>query len=283
MSDKIISFLTKSSIFIAINCFSLVYFSFLLYGIGIDLNLLFSSFLLTFTVYNLDKLSNIKEDSISLPERARFVVKYKKIITYATIASYIIALFLSFIKNLLAFFVILFPLCIGLIYSIKISNFRLKDVTGIKNITIALSWTLTGTFLPLAVSAVCFIHIIFIFYFYFIRVFIGSVLFDVRDIRGDSVNGIRTIPVFMGLKNTKRFLLVLNSTLVPWLIYFYYKGYFHKYLFVLIFAIYYGYWHIQYFCSDGFKKGKKLDLFVDGEFIPITMFALIFAPRIQFI
>ena len=80
----------------------------------------------------------------------------------------------------------------------------------------------------------------------------------------------------MGLKNTKRFLIILNSTLVPWLIFSFYQGYFHRYFFVLIFAIYYGYWHIHQFCSEGFKIEKNLDLIVDGEFIPISIFALIF-------
>lgn len=282
LPDGIISFLAKSSIFIGINCLLLVYFSFLLYNINIDINLLFSSFLLTFTVYNFDKLSNVKEDSISLPERTGFVCKYKKVIFCATVTSYIIALLLSFLKNSLALLIVLFPLCVGIIYSIKISNFRLKDITGIKNISIAFSWSLTGTFLPLAVSFSNIIQVIFIFYFYFIRVFIGSILFDVRDIEGDRINGVRTIPVFLGLKKTKRLLIILNSTLMPWLILSYYQDYFNRYIFVLIFAIFYGYWHILHFCSEDLKTGKNLDLLVDGEFILIALLASIFAEGILF-
>lgn len=163
----------------------------------------------------------------------------------------------------------------GAFYSIKISNFRLKDIVGIKNITIALSWAVIGTFLPLAVSFHSFILISLIFYFFFIRVFIGSIVFDVRDIEGDRISGVRTIPVAFGEHKTKIFLLILNSTLIPWLAFSYLAGFFHKYTVVLIFAIAYGYWHIMYFCKEGTKIGKSLDLLVDGEWIPIVIFALI--------
>jgi 4-hydroxybenzoate polyprenyltransferase len=255
----------------------LVYFSFLLYGFIINFNLLLSSFLLTFTVYSLDKLTNIKEDSISLPERAGFISKHKKALTYITVCSYIFSLILSFLEKPFAVLVVLFPLCIGLIYSIKISDFRLKDKTGVKNITIAFSWALIGSLLPLAASFSNYIVISFIFYFFFIRVFIGSILFDVRDIEGDSLNGVRTIPVFLGIKQTKKLLLLLNLTLIPWLLFSYFRGYFHRYLLVLMIAIFYGYLHILHFCRERIKPGKLLDLLVDGEFIIIVIAACIFA------
>jgi len=265
--------LTLSSVFIALAGFFLPFFTFLLYGIDIDSGLLVSSFLLTFTVYSLDKLSNIKEDSISLPERAGFIGRHKKIMIYITISSYMVALYLSSIKNSLALFIVLFPLFMGLIYSIKISNFRLKDILAVKNITIALSWSVVGTFLPLVVSSKTFMLIASVFYFIFIKCFINTVLFDVRDIEGDSLNGVRTIPVYFGLMKTRKLLLILNSTLVLWLAYLYFQGFFHKYLLVLIFSIFFGYWYILYFCQPGLKIGKSLDLLVDGEWIPTALIA----------
>lgn len=275
--SNFISFLAISSIFIALIGLLLPYSTFLLYNINIDFNLLLSSFLLTFTVYSLDKLSNIEEDSISLPERAGFISRHKKIFIYATVASYIIALSLAFLKNILALFVILFPLCMGLIYSIKISNVRLKDIPALKNISIAASWAVVGTFLPLAVSSEHFPPIALIFYFVFIKCFINTVLFDVRDIEGDSVNGVRTIPVIFGLKKTKILLLFLNSTLILWLIISYSQSFFHQYVFVLIFSIFYGYWYTFYFCRKDKKISKSLDLLVDGEWIYIGIFLFLFS------
>ncbi len=274
--EEFVFVLTISSLFIAITGFFLPYFSFLLYGINSDFKLLFSSFLLTFAVYSLDKLSNIKEDSISLPERARFISKYKKILTFITIASYVTALFLSLSKNPSAFFVVLFPLWMGLIYSIKIVDIRLKDILAVKNIVIALSWATIGTFLPLAVSSRTLTLIAFVFYFIFMKCFINTVLFDVRDIKGDIINCVRTIPVFLGIKKTKKFLLILNSFFIPWLLLSQFQGFFHKYLLILFFNIIYGYWYIMHFCREGITIGKSLDLLVDGEWIPVVILVLLF-------
>lgn len=277
--DKSVFFLTQSSIFIAFNCLTLVYFSFLLYGISEDFNLLLSSFFITFTVYAFDKVSNIKEDSINLPERAGFIYKHRRIITGTIAASYITAFFLSILKSPYAVLVVHFPLFIGLIYSIKILNIRLKDITGLKNIVVALSWAVVGTFFPVAVSSGNFYQILGIFYYIFIKYIINTILFDVRDIDGDRTNGVTTIPVFIGLKKTKNILLLLNSTLIPFIILSYSKGFFQGYISVLIFAIFYGYWYIFYFCSGSRKIGKSIDLLVDGEWILIVFIALIFTKK----
>jgi 4-hydroxybenzoate polyprenyltransferase len=127
-----------------------VYFSFLLYKIRVNFRLLLASFFVTFAVYNLNKLTDIKEDSINLLDRAEFTGKYKHYIIFAVIASFFTALYLSFLQSPIAIFIILFPFCLGFVYSIKISNFRLKDVIGVKSITVALAWTVIGTFLPTA-------------------------------------------------------------------------------------------------------------------------------------
>ncbi|MCZ7384047.1 MAG: UbiA family prenyltransferase [Candidatus Methanoperedens sp.] len=211
-----------------------------------------------------------------MKERAGFIERHKKILTYVTIASYIIAIYLSF-SNSLALFAVLFPQIIGIIYSIKISDFRLKDITGVKNIVVALSWAVVGTFLPLGNTRRNWVQILLIFYLFFTKLFINTVLFDVRDIEGDSANGVITIPVLLGIEKTRTLLLILNSTLIFWLVFSYLQGFFQKYLLIIIFAIFYGYWYILHFCREGIKIGKSLDLLVDGEWIPIAILALIFS------
>ena len=242
----------------------------MLYDIGEDFNVLLSSFFITFTVYSFDKLSNIKEDLISLPERAEFIYRYRKIISGAIIASYILAFFLSILTNPYALLTVHFPLFIGLVYSIKLLNIRFKDITGIKNIVVALSWAVVGTSFPLAISFQDVDKIIYVFYYIFIKFFINTTLFDIRDIKGDSMNGVITIPVFLGLKKSKNLLLILNSTFIPWLMFSHLQGFFQEYIFILIFSILYGYWYIWHFCGEGREIGESLDLLVDGEFIIIV-------------
>ncbi len=273
--NKLMSFLMKSSLYIAMTAFLLPYFSFLLYNVRANVTLLIASSLCIFSIYSLNKLSDIKEDSINNPERVGFIKKYKSIIIFAVIASFIASILISFLQNPFAVLIMLFPFLMGIFYSIKVSNIRLKDIVGIKNFTVAVSWAVIGAFLPLAVNFGDFILITLIFYFFFIRVFIGSIASDVRDIEGDRASGVRTIPVVFGMHRTKIFLLLLNSSLLLWLAFSYFAGFFHNYFFVLVFFIFYGYGYILYFCREGIKIGKTMDLFVDGEWIPAVILALV--------
>lgn len=165
---KIISFLAISSLFIATTGFLLPYFSFLLYGIKANYNLLLASFLCMYAIYSLNKLSDLKEDAINTPDRVGFITKYKNYVAISVIISIFLSLFLSFIVNPYAIFIMLFPFLMGILYSIKIFNFRLKDVIGIKNITVALSWAVIGTFLPMTTSfKINLILTSLVFYFFF--------------------------------------------------------------------------------------------------------------------
>ncbi len=164
--NKILSFLTITSIYIATAGFLVSFFSFVLYEINIDFVLPLASFFATFAIYNLNKLTDIKEDSINLVSRAKFTEKNKHYIIFSIIIASFAALYLSFLQSLSAIYIILFPFCIGFVYSIKISTFRLKDIIGIKSIAVALAWAVIGAFMPIAVHSSNLTMISLIFFFF---------------------------------------------------------------------------------------------------------------------
>ncbi|MCE8427197.1 MAG: UbiA family prenyltransferase [Candidatus Methanoperedens sp.] len=265
----------STSLFLATGGFFKVIFSGLLYNTFASYNAIIT-FLITFGVYGLNKLTDIKEDAINTPERANIIGKIQSKFKFFVAISFILSLLLGFIENILTLPVLIFPLFLGTLYSVKLSNNlpRLKDITGVKNLTIALSWAVVTAFLPVIfISEKKIILILLIFWFFFLKSYINSILFDVRDIQGDIINKVRTVPVFLGITRTKNLLLALNSIYIPWLIFSYSQGFFRRYLFIFFFAIAYGYWYILYFCKERKKIGKSLDLLVDGEFIGIAIMA----------
>lgn len=276
ISYKFVSFLISTSLFLAISGSFKIIFSGLLFNM-FSFNIILITFLTIFSTYGLNKLTDINEDTINNPERANIIKKGGVVFKFSVAISFMLSLILGFLENVMTLPVILFPLFLGLLYSVKLnSNLpRLKDITGVKNITVALSWSVGTTFLPVIfLSEKRIISVILIFYLFFIKSCINSIIFDIRDIKGDRESNIRTIPVLLGKDKTKRLLLILNSTLIPWLIFTCYKGFFHRYFFVLILLILYGYWYILYFSGDNIKKGKIMDLLIDGEFIMIAIIAL---------
>ena len=274
---NMVAFLISTSLFLAASGVCKLYLSFLLYGIASRWNLLTATFLLIFSVYGLNKLTDIKEDRINNPERVGYVEKVARILKYTVPLALFLSLVLSVFSSPWAVLVVLFPIVSGVLYSIRLSpNYpRLKDITGIKNTIIALTWANGTTFLPyLVAGGVQPQKVILIYYFFFMKSMINTILFDVRDIKGDKISGINTIPVRLGFEKSRKLLLLLNSTFIPWLTVAYILGYFEEYLPVLVFAILNGYLYILHFTRRGHKPGKTLDIWVDGEWFYTLALAL---------
>lgn len=83
--------------------------------------------------------------------------------------------------------------------------------------------------------------------------------------------------MYLGINRIKKIVIILNSTLILWILVSYSRGFFHEYLILLVSAILYGYLYILHFCREGKKIGKSMDLIIDGEWIPLAVFGLIIA------
>jgi 4-hydroxybenzoate polyprenyltransferase len=246
----------------------------MLYEIQPDFKLICASFLLIFSTYSLNKLTDIKADSINLPQRTAFIRKNKRYLIFMVIVSYAAALTLCAMQSPYAVVLILCPLLTGVIYSIKVRNFRLKDIIGLKSVSIGICWASGMAFLPLTVYSKELITVCLIFYFFFIRSIINTILFDVRDKAGDSVHGVKTIPVFLGINNTKKLLILLNSTMILWLIACYLLGVFNGYLSLLVLSVVYEYWCILRFCRPYTRSERSMEVLIHSECI---MFAILVA------
>jgi 4-hydroxybenzoate polyprenyltransferase len=242
-----------------------------------DFKLLFAMFFTMLGIYSLNKLTDKDEDSINLPERADYVIGNEKPLLFILVISYLIAILLGFSVNIWAVIVILFPLFAGIIYSVEISHNipRLKNITGMKNVIVVLSWTVGSTFLPTICAYKGIILTALIFSFIFIKIFVNAVIFDIRDIKGDKENNIKTVPVVIGRSKTKKMLFAIHSLLIPWLALSIYWGFFTRYLPVLVFCIIYGYWHIHYFCNTEKIPKFATDILVDGEWILVAALCVI--------
>ncbi|WP_461864493.1 UbiA family prenyltransferase [Thermococcus sp.] len=274
----IFAFMISTSLFLATSGVFKLYLSFVLYGISPQWNLLTATFLLVFSVYGINKLTDMDEDEINNPERVGYIKRVARALKYAVVISLILAIFLSVLTSPWAVLVVLFPIVSGVLYSIRIAPDypRLKDITGVKNTIIAMTWANGTTFLPyLVVGGVPLLKVALIYYFFFMKSMINTILFDLRDIEGDRLSGIRTIPVKLGFRKSKALLVVLNSTFILWLLLVYESGYFGRYIPVLIFAILNGYAYIFHFAKEGYKPGKLLDVWVDGEWLYTLPLALL--------
>ena len=275
--ERGLGFLISTSLFLAASGVFKLYLSFMLYGTAPRWNLLAATFFLVFAVYGANKLTDIKEDEINNPERVRYVKRVARVLKYGVVLSFVLSLLLGALAGLGAVLVLSFPIVAGILYSVRLvpGYPRLKDITGVKNLIIATTWANGTAFLPyIAAGGIEPAKVFLVYYFFFMKSMINTMLFDVRDIEGDRINGIKTVPVKLGLEKSRALLLLLNSTFIPWLLVAYRFGYFLNYIPVLVFAILNGYAYILYFSRKGYRPGKILDVWVDGEWfytLPLAM------------
>jgi 4-hydroxybenzoate polyprenyltransferase len=161
-----------------------------------------------YAIYTLDRALECKEDTIN---KSELTGSRKDIALLASISAFIIGTFILFEEGL--YFLSFLPLVVGYLYSrgIKIGEFdlKLKGGLGVKNLVVALTW---GSFITgiAGKSASSIIPLIFVFSFFTSKVFINSVIYDFKDVKGDLLAGIRTLPVQLGEQKTVAFLLVLH-------------------------------------------------------------------------
>jgi 4-hydroxybenzoate polyprenyltransferase len=98
---------------------------------------------------------------------------------------------------------------LGIIYSIFLKDVT-KRILGFKDIMTALPYALLVIFMALFYSAPITFAVVLVTIFYFIRMFINTTFFDIKDIKSDKNTGLRTLPVILGKENTRLFLLILN-------------------------------------------------------------------------
>jgi len=258
-----------SSVFLSINGTSLLYLSFLMLGVSLKPILLCATFLVVYSVYSLNRLTDQEEDAVNMPERSALVQGNERILLALAIASYIAALFLGWLESLFAAIILLVPLMTGILYSANVFSVfgipRLKDIFLVKSLIVASSWTICTTFLPALYLNGNFEMMWFVFPFFFIKIVINTVLFDVRDVKGDSLNGVKTVPVVIGIVKTRQLLLILQSILVVLLILF--LELFSKYYVILLLSMIYGYLYIMHFCNEDSHSGASWDVLLDGEWI----------------
>lgn len=268
--DAVLSFLSVSSLFIGGHGFFKTYISFLLLGMNPNITACAVVFLISFSVYSLDKIADMDKDITNMPQRHSFLYGRKKLVFVSAIAAYLAAIVLVLSSKPIALPIIFIPFIANAFYATKLHKDlpRLKDIPGIKNLVVALSWALVTTLVPAMYLTDQSIDIVgAVIYFLLIKTLVDNVLYDIRDIKGDAENGVRTMAVLLGKRKTVALLLVINSTLLPLLGF---TGIADKTLALALTL--YGCAYIIYFRER--RNPIALDFFVEGEWMLMTALLL---------
>jgi len=212
----LLDFLVFSSIFLALECVAMAYFSCYIQQIPWSVPNVIIPFLVTFGIYNLNRKTDENEDAMNREDRYHFTKRYEHSLFGCSLAAIAVALSLSAWYSLPAALITLTPFIFGIFYSVhwlpSSSRYRrLKEIPLAKNLIVCMSWSLPGSMLPVYLNgSTPSMRTVITCLLFFSWGFLASISPDIRDRIGDARAGVRTIPVIFGEDRTRKLLIGMN-------------------------------------------------------------------------
>jgi 4-hydroxybenzoate polyprenyltransferase len=213
-SRKIKEFFLYSSLYLGCAATGMAYASCFIQDIHFSAATGAILFMVVFSVYNLNRKTDEAEDAINHANRFSFTRRFEKPLIFAAVLAYISAVIIAFLISPVGSVIAMIPLVSGILYSLPLLpracvHRRLKEIPVMKNLIVSFAWGITFALIPALISGEpAGPATIIVFAFIFCWTFIGSVLPDIRDRAGDAATGVTTIPVLIGVKNSRIVLTV---------------------------------------------------------------------------
>lgn len=273
-----IQFLGQTSILISLSALSITCITMMMVGKQPTWDMMVLPFLCTFCVYNFDRLADTETDLQSTPERVRLLKRYRYWLRFAVAVAFFCMVGLALTSGLLTLFITLaFPMA-GVLYVLPIFRFgrirRLKDVPLLKSFYVPACWCLLVV-LAIHLGQVRWFQpgILFVFAFVYLRIFLGAIIGDIRDIEADRAAGIQTLAGFLGLARSYQMLNWLYILTFVFIVIVVYAAGIPYIALALIPSCLFGYLVFRLSCIQ-LQHGEFLANFYDFEYIS-------YAPMLQ--
>ena len=191
--------LVHSNIFIAVAATSWVGITVVLVGLPFDPLAPAIVFAVTLFVYSFNRFTDIEEDEYNLPGRVAFTRRYGRFLLAAGTLAYAATVAVAVVLDVPRAEFLAAPLVVAVCYSVV----GLKRLLLVKNLLVGASWGAiplgTGIYYGVASN----LEIVFLAGYVTVMLTVAAVVFDVKDIEGDRMEGIRTIPQVVGVRATR--------------------------------------------------------------------------------
>ena len=219
---KALEALLFSNVWIAISAGAQVYVGCRLLGLPPDRKLCFLGFLSMFWVYTFAKAVHFdpQADQANDPVRTAFLLRHRRLLIICGLSGLAYGIWLCSRQSGLALGAFVLPTVAGLFYDLKLfpPSFRyrrLKEIPGVKGLTVALAWGAMPCGLILAFQPSAEPSSLFLFGLWSTLLwFFNTTYFDLGDVKGDRMEGTRTLPIVLGYDSTKLALHGVNALMM---------------------------------------------------------------------
>lgn len=200
--------LLNSSTLVSISGALRIYIAFILLQLQCNILSCIAGGLVVYSVYTLDRALDSEEDAVN---RSELKGARRDIALFVCLLTFLIGAYLLFRDGLLL--LAFLPLVTGFLYSkgIKVGkhHLKLKGGLGVKNLVVGVTW---GAFIAGIAGwyAESILPVLAVFLYFGIKLFVNSSVYDFKDIKGDALAGIKTLPVSLGEQKTRDILLSIH-------------------------------------------------------------------------
>ena len=235
--------------------------------------LLVMAYLFSYGAYMMNRGAEIDSDAVSHPERTAHLTSRKRYLSVISGGCFLLGYAFAYTVNLIFFGALLVPLAFSLLYSVGskrlvgvIGVSKLKDKLLVKNLFISLGWSLIPVLVGLyflRLEAVLALMGGFIF----LRLMVNTLIFDVRDVEGDTEQGVRTVPVAYGIRATYRAMAAIDLATFAYLATALLLGLLPISAAILAILPAYSLFYAYIARRPGANLGFICDVLVDGEYL----------------
>ena len=253
---------------------SIVYTASILLDIRITWDFLLVVYLGTESVYLYNRFKEYKVDFLTNPERTEHIKKYVKYIPFIiflmTFSAIVIVVYFNKISALIFGLLLFFG---GLLYS-KFLKKITKKIVAFKSFFVSLMWSLLVLFLAIYYSAPINLALFLFSVFVFLRFFVSVSFFDIKDIKTDKQEGLKTLAVVLKQSTLWQFLSIIAILAVLPLIIGVYLRVLPISSLMLFLTIPYTFFYFKQLENKNISPYFLYNVIVDGEFIFWPFFVL---------
>lgn len=255
---------------------SLVLTTSVLTDVAISLPILIISYLIPLIVYSFDYYKDMDKDHSTNYDRAAYFKAKSKIYPYI-LASYllILTILVIFFTNWQMISFISFLILISLIYPLGLKRLT-KVFPAFKNLFTIFIWSLAGTFsMAIFNSLQLSVAYLLIFVFFYLKMLPNTIFFDMKDIKSDAKDKLKTVPVILGNIKTLKLMYLLNiAAFIPLFIGIWFKIFPLYALLLVVFLLYSFYYLNTSFKLSDEEIKRRFFILADIEFIlwPLILF-----------
>jgi len=254
---------------------SIVFTSAILLGIKITWDCLLVVYLGTQSVYLYNHFKEFEKDSLTNPQRSEHIEKYVKYIPLITLffslTAIVIVIYFNKILALLFGLLMLFG---GLLYSKFLKKFT-RRIIGFKDFLISFLWATLVIFLAYYYFFSWNFALILMVLFIFLRLFLNTNFFDMKDVESDIKEGLLTLPVILGKKTLIKFLTIINMLSMIPIIFGVFLDILPNFSLILLLTIPYSFYYLKQTSKESVDLRFLSYVLVDGEYLLWSIFILL--------